>query len=399
MRVSTADFYRTGLANMMSRQAESMNTQTQLSSGKRFTTAGEDPLAAATAQRLNARIAELTAQNDNITQARTSLNTEEQALNSVTDILNSLREVALAANTPTMDSATLMSQSALVERNLDDLIAVANSRDVDGNYLFSGYAEATQAFSRDALGNVSFHGNQNQRSVAIGDGQSIALADSGFAVFQNLSSGNGDFAITVDGDNTGTAIMDPGSVIDPPAWDGQSYSVSLATRTGIDAGVFAFTDNGGDDTLGYQLEVNGTVVDTLAEGDVRTLADIAANITAQNGTTGVSAEIHDGVLYLINDNPGAGPITLRESLTGANDPNDAVTGFLGGTLRADPGTPLVTELSNEADSWVARDAGNVLVSAGAYDPESDIQFAGITTSVSGEGHNGDRFNIAPSQRQ
>ncbi|MCP5142207.1 MAG: flagellar hook-associated protein FlgL [Chromatiales bacterium] len=398
MRVSTADFYRTGLANMMNKQAEAMQTQTQLSSGKRFETAGQDPLAAATAQRLNARIAELAAQNGNIEQARTTLSMEETALNGVTDILNELREIALAANNPTMDSNTLAAQATLVENRLDDLLAIANSRDENGNYLFSGYSEATQAFSKDANGVVTFHGSQSQRNVAVGDGQTVGMADTGFAVFQNLRSGNGDFAIDANAGNTGTGTVKPGEVIDPSAWDGQSYEIQLASRTAIDASALTFTDNGTDDALGYQLEINGTVVDTLAEGDTRTLDDIATNITAQAGTTGVSAEVKDGVLYLVNDNPGAGPITIRESITGATDATDAVVGFLGGTLR-NANSSIETNIDAEADAWLVMDSTGALVEAGTYATGTAIEFAGITTAITGAPENGDRFTVEPSERQ
>jgi len=47
LRVSTANFYRSGESNIVERQAELLKVQAQLASGKRINSPGDDPLGAA----------------------------------------------------------------------------------------------------------------------------------------------------------------------------------------------------------------------------------------------------------------------------------------------------------------------------------------------------------------
>ncbi|MGB1108949.1 MAG: flagellar hook-associated protein FlgL [Gammaproteobacteria bacterium] len=400
MRVSTADLYRTGVANMMDRQGDAMRTQSAMSSGKRFETAGQDPTGAATAQRLRARIEELSARDANIDRASANLGLEEQALESVTNILNQVREIAVSSNNAAYDEVSLSHRAGLVRQSIDELMSIANSRDMDGRYLFGGFADGSQPFNKDANGQVSFSGSQDQRMVNIGEGQMVAMADSGYHVFQDLRDGNGRFSIQENNANTGAAVMAPGEVFDASAYDATaSYSLNLASHTAMDVSALAFSDSGVDDGLAYQLEINGVLVDSIGEADARTLDDIANNISAQSGLTGVSAAVSDGTLYLFNDDPSGGAIEIRESLTGASESDDAVVGLFGARLTAG-GTPSIErEISEEADAYVVRDSLNALVSAGDYSADADIRFAGIRTSLSGGGENGDQFSFTPSQRQ
>ncbi|MGB0721577.1 MAG: flagellar hook-associated protein FlgL [Gammaproteobacteria bacterium] len=400
MRVSTADLYRTGVANMLDKQADTLRTQTQLSTGKRFSTAAEDPLGAAAAQRINTRLQELSAQDANISHARGNLSLEEEALNSVTNILNQAREIAVSSNNAVYDEVSLNQRADLIRQSIDELVSVANGRDMDGRYLFAGYADGAQPFSADGNGQVSYHGSQDQRMVNIGEGQMVAMADPGFEVFQNLRNGNGDFSVQADAANSGTAVMAPGEVADRGAFDPQaSYTLHLADRTPIDVTHLNFNDNGADDTLSYQLEINGVTVDTIGESDTRTLDDIATNISAQSTLTGVSASVSDGVLYLYNDAPGGGPIAVREHLTGATSDNDTVTGLFGANLNPAGGTSIDRELGVETDGYVVLDDSGAVAGGGAYSADGDIRFAGLRTSLSAGGENGDRFHFEPSGRQ
>ncbi len=396
MRVSTAEFFRLGINSILDQQGGASKTQQQLSSGKRFSIASEDPAAAASAQRIRARLTTLITQTDNITHARSDLNMEEQALDNITRVLDQAREAALASANGANNSINLANQGKLVRELLDDLVSTANSRDANNNYLFAGYSNGNQPFSRDANNNLTFTGSQDQRTLSMGNGREMAVSDSGFKVFQNLKDGNGDFATRPLSSNTGSGIIDPGEVVTPALYDGQNYSITLGSKTAFSDGGLAFTDTGGNDTLGYSLEINGTVVDTLAEGDNRTLTQIATNITAQNGTTGVSAFVDSGVLYLVNDSQGSGPITIKETLTGASDPGDEVIGFLGKTLKSNGSSVLTEPLSNEADSFIVRNASNALVTAGTYTENADIAFAGVRTHLRGDPNNGDHFTVTPS---
>src|SRR5687768_1555830 len=100
MRLSTAGFHRNTISAILEHQTKLANTQTQITTGKKFQTASEDPIGATRAAALDRTLADNAQyeRNSNIIQARLSY--EEQTLADVTTLLQQVRERALqGANT------------------------------------------------------------------------------------------------------------------------------------------------------------------------------------------------------------------------------------------------------------------------------------------------------------
>jgi flagellar hook-associated protein 3 FlgL len=107
----------------------------------------------------------------------------------------------------------------------------------------------------------------------------------------------------------------------------------------------------------------------------------------------------DGGLYLAHESPGAGAITVTETLAGASEDTDTLTGLFGSTLTGLSRPQADVVFGPEADHYIVLDSGGDVEAAGGYGDGAEIGFAGITTAVSGAPATGDRFRIAPSQRQ
>jgi flagellar hook-associated protein 3 FlgL len=203
-------------------------TQSQVSTGKRINAPSDDPLAAARIGQLDATLARLDQYQANGIIARNQLGLEEEVLAQVIDNLQRVRELAVQANNSTLDNANRRAIAAELEQRFDSVLALANSTDASGRYLFAGSSEDTQPFVLGA-GGVAYHGDQGQRSVQISDERLVAVNDSGAEVFQRIRSGNGTFSLAAASGNTGTAVLGAGTVVNPSAWVRDTYTITFLT--------------------------------------------------------------------------------------------------------------------------------------------------------------------------
>jgi flagellar hook-associated protein 3 FlgL len=118
-----------------------------------------------------------------------------------------------------------------LEGQLEFLLGMANSKDANGYYLFSGYKGNTQPFQRMAGGTVEYVGDDGQRLMQVGASRQIAVSDSGRDIFERNRTGNGTFALGFASANTGAGIIGGGSVTDITAWTGSSNSYQIAFDT------------------------------------------------------------------------------------------------------------------------------------------------------------------------
>ena len=138
MRVASNVYQMQWLASIQRKQAELAAIQQQTSTGKRVSTAADDPAGAAQALLLQQGLDRLTNFKSNADTASRRLSLEEVALSQGSDALNRVRELAIqAANaTQTRDSRSAM--VAEVREVLTGLFDTANAQDGQGNYLFAG---------------------------------------------------------------------------------------------------------------------------------------------------------------------------------------------------------------------------------------------------------------------
>ena len=198
MRVSTSQMFARGLAALQSQQAGLSRTQQQVASGQRILQPADDPTGAKRVIDLERGIALSKQYEDNGNLARSRLEREESALVGVRDVLDKVRELALQGNNATISAPDRAAIARELQVQLEQLVAVANTQDGNGEYLFSGFATRTQPFSLAPAGGASYAGDQGSRRVQIGPNRDIAVGDPGNAIFQNIRTGNGTFVTGYD---------------------------------------------------------------------------------------------------------------------------------------------------------------------------------------------------------
>jgi flagellar hook-associated protein 3 FlgL len=231
MRISTSAIHQNALSAMLTQQTQLAKTQNQVSTGKRVLTPSDDPVAAVHIMELQRALAQSTQYTKNAGAAGDRLSLEEQALADITNVMQRVREKALEANNGTVDADSRKMIATELRQRLDELMNIANRRDANGEYLFSGYSTSTQPFSQNGS-SVSYAGDQGSRTLQIGPTQTISDSDSGFDVFMNIKEGNGTFVLGGSTSNTGTAVLGASSVIDASAWTPDDYTLTFTSATG-----------------------------------------------------------------------------------------------------------------------------------------------------------------------
>lgn len=202
------------------------STQNGISSGLSFTTASQNPVGAGLVAGYNQVLAQSQQYTANGNSASGSLNVEDSALTQLQNQLQSLRTLALEANNATESPADLSAIATQVQQIQGSLLAVANTQDGSGNYIFAGYATQTQPFAQSATG-ATYSGDQGQRQVQVGAGHTVVIGDNGDLVFNQIKTGNGTFDVTPASSNAGTGILGATTVTDPAAYAGGSYSIQF----------------------------------------------------------------------------------------------------------------------------------------------------------------------------
>jgi len=185
MRVSTSWLQYTSVNSMLDQQAKLQQTQMQLSTGKKLLTPSDDPAAAARSIDLNQGIKQTEQYQSNINAARQRLALEDGVLQNAVDILHRIKELGVQGLNDTNSPNDRIIIATEIESLNEQLVSLANTRNANGEYLFSGFKSATQPFSKDALnvGAYIYTGDTNSRTIQISENRQIADGDHGENVF------------------------------------------------------------------------------------------------------------------------------------------------------------------------------------------------------------------------
>jgi len=232
MRVSTKQTQQIAISAMVDQQEKLTRTQKQVATGKRIFKPSEDPIGAARVVELKDILSTNGQYEKNINAARARLTVEESIMGNGTEILQRVRELAIAANNASQTNETRNFISQEIDQLLEEMLDMANSTDGGGDYLFSGSKTNFRPFVNNENGEFEYQGDDTQRNLQIGPKRTIATSDSGDFVFRSIKDGNTEFTALENKENTGTGIIDPGSVTG--TYDGGTYAIIFDKKESID---------------------------------------------------------------------------------------------------------------------------------------------------------------------
>lgn len=191
MRISTAMIYQRSVDSMMDRQSALSKTQQQLATGKRILTPSDDPIGAARVIDLNIGLESIKQYQTNLDYAESRMILVETVLTSALNELQRVRELALQANNGALGADQRMGIAGEVRQILDQLLSLANTQDINDEFIFGGYQGMITPFSDDGLGNFTYNGDQGKRLLQISDNRKIAVSEPGDMVFMDVPASGG----------------------------------------------------------------------------------------------------------------------------------------------------------------------------------------------------------------
>ena len=244
MRVSTNEIFRLATNGVLDQQAALSQTQLQLSSGKRILQPSDDPTGSTQALELKTAISTTQQYERNADQVRSRLSLEESTLQSAVGNMQRVRELLVQANNDSQSNETRAMIAAEIRQSLDAMLDLANTRDANGEYIFSGFKSQAEPFALDGAGGATYAGDDGQRFLQISSVRQVAISDSGTAVFRDILNGNGDFRTLDDAvGNTGSGIIDAGTVTDYATYVPDNYTITFSQVGGNT--VYEVRDGGG----------------------------------------------------------------------------------------------------------------------------------------------------------
>ncbi|MEA3142148.1 MAG: flagellar hook-associated protein 3 FlgL [Gammaproteobacteria bacterium] len=307
-------------------------TQNHMGSGLQFTTASENPTAAGSVNNYTQALAQSQQYGTNASSAQTNLSTEDNAISQVQSQLQALRDLALQANSGTLtdtNRAAIATQAVQIQNTL---LALANTQNGNGEYIFGGFASQTQPFTLSATG-AAYNGDQGQRQVQIAAGQTVADGDNGNTVFNQIKTGNGTFTAAPVAGNTGSGIVGATSVSNPAAYAGGTYAINftapgtyqvLQGATVVGAGTY--TDGGTIAFNGVQVTLSGqpaagdsfSVAPSSNQSLFATVQNLVSALQTGVGSSSSSTGLSNSINAAINniDQALAQTSTVRASIGG-----------------------------------------------------------------------------------
>jgi flagellar hook-associated protein 3 FlgL len=256
MRISTNSFYDQGTANISNIQAKQVQLSNQISTGKRILNPSDDPIASAqllemkNAQNINSEYTNtrLTAENN--------LSAVDGIMGTISDRLTSIKSSITAANKSTLSSTDRKAIAVQLQNDLENLVALGNTKDSNGDYMFAGHSVKTKPFTDAPPLAIpitqytgTYAGDTNDRKVQVSSGRQMALSEVGSNFFATTAPNTApDIFVTL------SKVI--GSLNDP-------------TTTAA--------------TIASDLATSGTTIDTTMENVLTSRASVGARMNELDG--------------------------------------------------------------------------------------------------------------------
>ena len=175
-QISTTLMFDRAVAQMGVTQQRLGKVQEQLATSKEVIQPSDAPDKAAAITRLRSAITRQESYSDTIRAVRDKLSQQETAIDSANDALIRLKELTIQAANDTNGPEGRKLIDIEVRQLREQLLSLANTQDVNGNYIFAGSRTGVPAYESGANGTAAspaYLGDQTVNSVGVGDESSV----------------------------------------------------------------------------------------------------------------------------------------------------------------------------------------------------------------------------------
>ena len=310
-RLGSANTYDTATRNLSIRQTALSDQMEKNTSGKKIVRASDDPTGAAQAERAINRISRIATDQRALESQRNSIAQAESTLGDVTAALQNFRELVVSAGNGVHTAADRKTIAGQLTGLRDQIFALANRQDTNGQPLFSALGSALAPFvgPQSSAPDYTFNGLPGQSATSE---VAIPFTLDGDSAFMLQYSRDGAYNVSLTPAST-SLRTDSVSVTDMSLVNGSAYSIVI-----------------------------GSVDTTTTPGTTQVTYDVVENPAVGGSSTGLVASYPTGQTAKI-------PVTVMPGLS----LNLTGTPVVGDTVNVDPVVSLFSVLDN-----AIRDLGN-----------------------------------------
>ena len=272
--------------------------QERVASGQNILRASDDPVAAVRLSAAREQKQTLERFEKNIDVAQSRLQLGDQTLQEAINVMTRITELTTQAGNGIYDGFSIEAILTEIEQLEDTVFDLANTRDAQGQGLFSGFNTANIAFKKAADGTVTYEGDRGAHALQISENMNVNTSVDGGTAFMRVSTAQGPKGVFDLINEAKNAMKSTGQLSDVGnAKSNASLKFILPNKP-----------------QAWSFEISGSRgvarVQTVAEDG--NLQKIVADINLHSASTGVVASLDDATQTILLTDPQNGMISIKD---------------------------------------------------------------------------------------
>ena len=172
MRLTNRLMADTVLNSLYKNTQQLLKLQEMVSSQKRINRPSDDPIGMRKILDYRKVLSSIDQYNTNITHGKTQIDLTESCLEAIDDLVLKARRIAVEQSAGELENRPTAAQE--VKNIYDQILQLANTK-LGDTYILSGHQTDTAPFSRDADYNATYHGDDGDIRIIVGDNLDIKI--------------------------------------------------------------------------------------------------------------------------------------------------------------------------------------------------------------------------------
>jgi flagellar hook-associated protein 3 FlgL len=175
MKVSTNHYFMKLGKHLSEQQSDIALLQAKLATGDKMVTPGSEPRIAARSLELTSIIKKQDGFLDNLSRLEGRLMQEESVVTTMRSLVTRMQELNIRAASDTYSGQDRQAMALEMQGYRDEMLALSNSADPDGNYLFAGIRNSTRPFVENQQGQVIYQGDATATRIEVDRGHTMRI--------------------------------------------------------------------------------------------------------------------------------------------------------------------------------------------------------------------------------
>ena len=172
MRLTNRLMADTVLNSLYKNTQQLLKLQEMVSSQKRINRPSDDPIGMRKILDYRKVLSSIDQYNTNITHGKTQIDLTESCLEAIDDLVLKARRIAVEQSAGELENRPTAAQE--IKKIYDQILQLANTK-LGDTYILSGHQTDTAPFSRDADYNATYHGDDGDKRIIVGDNLNIKI--------------------------------------------------------------------------------------------------------------------------------------------------------------------------------------------------------------------------------